>query len=117
MADTIYTTIKTGGETVSTIISVQTINTTTAISTFFSYTELAVTAAGSMAIAAKQMVEMVVLVGTTQTYSIGTTLGGSEILSRNMATGTPAVLDIMEWNESAWTLHLTGTFTAYIYLR
>ena len=117
MAETIYTTIKTGGETVSTIIQVQTINTTTAVTEFFSPTTLTVTAAGSMSIAALQMVETIVLVGSTQTYKIGTTVGGSEILTRNMTTGTPAVVDILEFKTSAWTLHLTGTFTAYIYLR
>jgi hypothetical protein len=117
MADTIYTTIKTGGETVSTIISVQTINTTTAISTFFSSTDLVVVGAGTLAISAGQMVDKISLIGGAQAFQIGTSLGGSEILARNMNGTVPFTAPLDYLFEAAGTLHLTGTFTAKIYLR
>jgi len=114
---TVQTIYKPDGDTISTLYDVQTNNLTTAVSGFFAYTELVVSGSGSLSIPGKQMVEMVVLVGATQTYKLGTTAGGSEIISRNMTAGRPAILDIQEWEESDWTLHFTGTFTAYIYFR
>lgn len=104
--------------TLSSIYDVSSVNNTTAIEGFFSSTEVEVTGSGTLSITAGQLVEKIIMTtDTSGAFKMGTSANGSEIGGGNLIGGTAYVRQIDYYFPTAGTLHFTGNFTAYVYLR
>lgn len=80
--------------------------------------DLDVDAADTYEITAPKIVEIIVVIATSnQTIKIGTSLGGSELIEADVEANTPALFRFDQYYNSDVTIHFTGTFDAKIYLR
>lgn len=76
-----------------------------------------VSGSGSTTLPVNSLLQVVVLTTTsTSNAFIGTTPGGSDVISTNITAGTPSVWTLNYYYESGVILYFTGNFTAKLYI-
>jgi hypothetical protein len=74
-----------------------------------------VTGAATFELESGRLLQYIVCTGTGDAL-IGTSAGGSQLISQHLASG-PNTFSFHQYTNIAVTLHFTGTFTALIYTR
>lgn len=77
-----------------------------------------VAGAATYSIAAGKFLEVVVAdAASSGSVKVGTSLAGTQIIDDAVAAGVPTAFRVDHYSKNAGTIHLTGTFTAKLYLR
>lgn len=79
---------------------------------------ITVAGAATYSIAAGKFLEVVVAdAASSGSVKVGTSLAGTQIIDDAVAAGVPTAFRVDHYSKNAGTIHLTGTFTAKLYLR
>jgi len=79
---------------------------------------ITVAGAATYSITAGKFLEVVVAdAAASGSVKVGTSLAGTQIIDDAVAAGVPTAFRVDYYSKNAGTIHLTGTFTAKLYLR